>query len=196
MNAEETEWVQRFRRGAPGGFETLYSVYGDRLYRFCYRLCGRAADAEDLAQEAFLAAYQGRERFQGRASIGTWLFRIALYRWRQRPASERNRPSPLDSTGGGMAAEDPTQARLEQMVLEAALSSLNDDLREAFLLVKAEGFKYREAAEILGVPQGTVQYRVSEAASRLRTALSAETQPEPTSADARRSCGKEAPDAV
>jgi RNA polymerase sigma-70 factor (ECF subfamily) len=68
---------------------------------------------------------------------------------------------------------DPEQAGLERISLARALQALPDELRLAFLLVKAEGLKYREAAEVLGLPQGTIQYRVFEAVARLRVLLRA-----------------------
>jgi RNA polymerase sigma factor (sigma-70 family) len=70
-------------RGAPASFDALYAEHSNRIYRFCYRLCGHPVDAEDLAQEVFLAAYQGLSGFAGRSSLTTWLYRIAIYRWQR-----------------------------------------------------------------------------------------------------------------
>jgi RNA polymerase sigma-70 factor (ECF subfamily) len=153
-------------------FEAFYAKHGDRLYRFCYRLCGRAADAEDLTQEVFLAAYQGIDRFEGRASVATWLYRIALYRWRlMRQSRGPETVSVEEGEARSVLSTDPEQAGLDRISLDRALDSLPDELREAFLLVKAEGMKYREAATVLGIPQGTIQYRVFEAVARLRVLL-------------------------
>lgn len=153
-------------------FQALYAQHGSRIYRFCLRLCGSAADAEDLTQDVFLGAFQGRDKFEGRSSVQTWLYQIALNCWRH----SRRTPRLAMAT-----AEDAAQARpnLEQtvtdsMALTCALSSLPPDLRETFLLVRAEGFTYREAAQVLGIPQGTVQWRVHEASRRLRALLTEE----------------------
>jgi RNA polymerase sigma-70 factor, ECF subfamily len=162
--------MRPFPSGTPGTFEALYGEYGDRIYRFCYRLCGHAADAEDLTQEVFLAAYQALPRFAGRSSVATWLYRIALYRWRRLHGARRPETVPLDDEVT-VVSPDPSEAGLARLSLERALAALPDTLREPFLLVKAEGLKYREAAAVLSIPQGTVQSRVHDAAVMLRGLL-------------------------
>ena len=176
------------RRAGLAAFDALYATYGDRIYRFCFRLTGRAADAEDLAQEVFVAAYRGLGGFEGRSSVATWLYRIALYRWRRMREARRHEPAALDEELAG-TWPDPARATVARLSLEAALGTLPDSLREAFLLVKAEGLKYREAAEALDIPQGTVQGRVHEAVHRLRAVLREEdgaeggaTRPHPAGA--------------
>jgi len=161
-----------FRHGKPPSIEAVYAEYGDRIYRFCYRLCGRAAEAEDLAQDVFVAALQGLEGFEGRSSLSTWLYRIAFYRWRQLYPRGRMPALSLEEEVERMPVQpDLAHESLQRLGLEQALAALPSDLRDAFLLVKAEGLTYREAAEVLGTPQGTLQYRVHEAVQRLRVAL-------------------------
>src|SRR5436309_15835483 len=115
MTSGKRVQVRRFQRGEAGSFDALYSDYGDRIYRFCYRLCGHTADAEDLTQEVFLAAYQGLHRFAGRSSVATWLYRIALYRWQRIHGSRRIETVPLDEEMvGAAAAPDPASAGVER----------------------------------------------------------------------------------
>ncbi len=153
-------------------FPAFTQQYGDRIYRFCYRLCGSASDAEDLTQDVFLAAFQGGGRFEGRSSVQTWLYRIALNCWHQSRRTPRFDTTDLD--GVTQAGPDLEQAVTDSIALTCALAALPPDLREAFLLVKAEGLKYREAAQVLGIPQGTVQFRVHQASRRLRALLTEE----------------------
>jgi RNA polymerase sigma-70 factor, ECF subfamily len=175
MTSHEHDLVQRFQQNKPGAFDAVYAAYGDRVYRFCYRLCGHAADAEDLAQDVFLAAYQGLDRFESRCSLTTWLFRIALYRWQRLRGGPRPETLTMaDKLEGAGTAPDPAFASVQRLSLDQALASLAPALREAFLLVKVEGLKYREAAAVLGIPQGTVQSRVHDAAMRLRELLASE----------------------
>ena len=171
MTADERELVRRFQRGEPGSFDAFYDRYSDPVYRLCYRLCGHAADAEDLAQEVFLAAYQGLHRFVGRSSVSTWLYRIAMYRWQRLRAGPMSETVSLEEEPAALVSADPAAAGVERLSLGNALDALSVDLREAFLLVKAEGLKYREAAQVLDVPQGTLQYRVHEAVKKLRRLL-------------------------
>jgi RNA polymerase sigma-70 factor (ECF subfamily) len=159
---------------APPNFETLYREQKDRIYRFCYRLCGNAADAEDLAQEVFLLAYQSLHQFKGRSSVTTWLYRIALNRW-QRIRVKRPPDEPFhEETRIAGAACDPERIGIGRITLDAAMARLPDVLREAFLLVKVEGLKCREAAELLNIPLGTLLSRVHDATLRLRAALTEE----------------------
>lgn len=184
MASDEQDLVRRFHRGEPGSFDAFYDRYGNRVYRFCYRLCGHAADAEDLAQKVFLAAFQGLDRFESRCSLATWLYRIALYRWRRLHGGHKPETLTLsDELEGAVTAPDPASASLERLSLDRALASLAPALLEAFLLVRVEGLKYREAAAALGIPQGTVQSRVHDATARLREWLAEELEesaPDPT----------------
>jgi RNA polymerase sigma-70 factor (ECF subfamily) len=172
MADTERNLVGRFQHGEAGAFEQLFASYGDRVYRLCYRLCGHPADAEDLAQEVFVAAYQGLDRFAGRSSLTTWLYRIACFRWGQLRGRRPQDSVPLDAElDGAVTAPDPAPGHIERLALEEALNRLPEPLREAFVLVKGEGLKYREAAQVLGIPQGTVQSRVHDAVARLRALL-------------------------
>jgi RNA polymerase sigma-70 factor (ECF subfamily) len=163
------ERTRRMARDEPRNFEKLEEEYGGLVFRFCYRLCGHREDAEDLAQEVMLLLWRNLDRFEGRSSLPTWIYRIALNRRRR-----QRRPAvgsvDLEEAKDALA-KDSTESRLVRLTLDQALGNLSETLREAFLLVKAEGLKYREAAEVLGVPVGTVQSRVHEATTRLRSML-------------------------
>jgi len=176
MTADEQALIRKFCSGDAEAYEAVYAGYGERIYRFCHRLCGNPADAEDLTQEVFLAAFQGRQSFQGRASLNTWLYRIARYRWHARLSDSSHRHVPLaEAEGDGALSVDPMPTALDRMTLDQALSTLPPALRETFLLVKAEGLTCREAAEILEIPTGTVKYRIHEATGRLRKLLTPES---------------------
>lgn len=151
-------------------FQAFYAAHGAKVYRFCLRLCGSVSDAEDLTQDVFLAAFQGQARFEGRSSAQTWLCKIALNCFRRSVRMPRlvTAAMPEDAAQAGTGLE---QSVTENIMLSCALSALPPDLHEAFLLVKAEGLTYREAAEVLAIPQGTVQWRVHEASRRLRVLL-------------------------
>lgn len=154
----------------PADFQTLYAQHGPRIYRFCLRLCGSPEGAEDLTQDVFLAAWQGRERFEGRSSASTWLYKIALNCWRHSRRTPRLEMAAVreETPGAGPGLE---QSVADASALACALAALPPHQREAFLLVRAEGLTYREAAQALSVPLGTVQWRVHEASRRLRGLL-------------------------
>jgi RNA polymerase sigma-70 factor (ECF subfamily) len=178
MTHDENDLVRRFRTGDAGSFETLYRDYGVRIYRFCLRLCGNEADAEDLTQEVFLAAYKGLDRFTGRSTLATWLYRIALYRRRSASGLRRPQTVPLDESRLP-SSSDPAQVGMDRMALDNALRMLPENLRIAFLLVKEEGLLCREAAEALGIPEGTLKSRVYAAVVQLQRLLETEESATP-----------------
>ena len=148
----------------------LLLEHKDRIYRLALRLsAGSVAEAEDITQEALLAALKSFPLFLGRSRLTTWLYTVTVRTWRARQKKSRVETVALDALAPG--AQDDIALRLE---LDRALCALTPAQREAFVLVKAEGWTHKEAAKILGVPQGTVQARVFEAVRRLRALLSEE----------------------
>lgn len=184
MTTDEKNLVREFRAGEAGSFETLYRDYGTRLFRFCRRICGNDTDAEDLTQEVFLAAYRGASRFEGRCSLTTWLYRIALYRWRTLYKLRITQGTPIDDSVSSFSS-DPAQIGLDKVTMDRALSALPEKLREAFLLVKGEGLLYREAAEVLGIPEGTLKSRVQAAIVKLQSLLESEESAPPAKQSAK-----------
>ena len=153
----------------------LYDTHSERVFRFCLRLCmGNQEDAEDLTQEVFRAALGSLSRFAGRATTQTWLFRIAVFKSRELRLRRKN--FLIVSVPQELPAPSTERQMLTKLSLERALECLTEVQREAFLLVKAEGFTSKEAAGILQAPQGTVQSRVHEATVKLRAILTEETQ--------------------
>jgi len=156
-------------------FDALYDAHADWLFRLCLRLSGYChTEAEDLAQEVLVAVYQSLPRFANRARLTTWLYAVAIRTWRKHLARRPPPSLPLEDTDQSPIGADGMADRLTRVSVEAALIALPDPLREAFLLVKADGLTHKEAAHLLGIPIGTVQARVHEAARRLRLALSEE----------------------
>lgn len=152
--------------GPAFNFDELYADHGKPLYRFCLRLMGERAEAEDLAQDVFVAALVGKDKFRKDSSVRTWLFRIAVFKARDRQRQRKRETHTQEE----IPCQDVYAS--ERMAIEHGIEQLPAKLRNAFILVKAEQFTTAEAAEILGVPEGTVKYHVFEAIQRLRSALS------------------------
>jgi len=147
-------------------FEDLYRSRGGQVYRFALRLCANREDAEDLAAETFAAAFENWNKYRGEASPGTWLYSIALNKWRmvrRRKTVRLVGPDAIDTV-----SESFNFAELE---LVEAILNLPEKLKEAFLLVKGEGLTHAEAAKAVGVPTGTMYFRVHRAVLRLRSEL-------------------------
>ena len=155
------------------------------LYSAAYRLTRNSADAEDLVQETFLRAYRGFHQFEEGTNLKAWLYRILMntfineYRRRQRQpqtVSEDEIPdwylySKMAETGVEPSAETSVIEALPDEEVQEALSSLPDQFRMAVLLADVEGFSYKEIAEIMGVPIGTVMSRLHRGRKALEKRL-------------------------
>ena len=177
---EEQRFRARLKAGDHAAFDALFERHAAQMLGFLLPLTGSRAEAEDLVQEVFLAAYRAHASFQGRAKPISWLLGIAVRRWRD--CGRRGRLEILALDDNNAAGEHernfPRQTAVDTQVLDAmtlsqALSALTPPFRAALLLVASQGFTYREAADILEEPVGTVKWRVSEASRRMRALLTA-----------------------
>jgi RNA polymerase sigma-70 factor (ECF subfamily) len=166
--------IEGLRRGDMRAYEVVIDELHRPVYRFLLRLCGNASTAEDLTQETFLAVWQGIGSFQGRAKFKTWVFGIAYRQYLR--CRDRKTPDtlPLD--------EDRDQADCAELsavmhkterrhMVREAVYGLPDLYREAVCLVHLDGLSYREAAEVLEIPVGTVKSRMNAAFQLLREKL-------------------------
>lgn len=163
--------LERARRGDERAFAAMVAHHDRGLRALAYRLLGDRDRMDDALQEAYLRAFRGLPRFRGESSVATWLYRIAYNACLDELARERT-VVPLDSL---RERADPRPGAAETLPwldrLAAELASLAPDDRAAVLLVDAQGFDYRSAGEILGVPEGTVASRLNRARTTLRRAL-------------------------
>jgi len=175
----DAELVHRARRGDHEAFEALVKKFQDRVYRTAFHMTGNHGDADDVAQEAFLRAYRGLAGFDERAEFGTWLHRIvinaALNHLRAR--RRRGRTEPAEVAESLPAPEtDPaerTAAREEAREVLAALEELSPALRVTLTMATLEDMPYKDIAQALGIPEGTVAWRVNQARKTLRKRLAA-----------------------
>lgn len=174
-------------RSAAGGdaraFHDLVDRHADNLFRLAVTLSRSRADAEDVLQEALVGAYRGLSRFDGRASVKTWLTQIVVRQsarmWNKTRRAAR--AVAIDSSGGaatGAAGTGPTLSRPSPEVhvdrrldLMNAIDRLPDDHRQVILLREVQGLSYGEIAQALGVPQGTVESRLHRARAALKQRL-------------------------
>lgn len=150
-------------------FLALVREYDLRHRRLAYRLLGDRDRMDDVLQEAYARAFRALPRFRGRSGLATWLYRIVyntcIDELRRSGARKEVSLEEWRERGG---RRDDVEQRLD---LEAALASLSPELRAVVLLVDADELSYDEAAEILGIPAGTVASRLSRARDALRGAL-------------------------
>lgn len=175
--------VRAARSGDHRAFRRLVEQYDDGLRRLAFHLLGSREAMDDALQEAYLSAYRGLPQFRGDADVGTWLYRITytscLQRLRRKDGLEPTEDGLLEAMA--TPSPDPADEVLARDELCRALGTLTAEQCAALLLVHRDGFSYVDAAEILGVPVGTVASRVAAARKalerRLHVARSAEEEP-------------------
>lgn len=174
--------VRRARAGETAAFGELVSIYMQRCYYVALGMVGSPQDAEDLSQEAFVRAFRARDRLDPDRPFYPWLYQILrrLCFNFTRDTSARRRK--LEYAGGWLvaeaksraAADDPERARATDALrerLEREIAELSPTQREVFVLKEFQGLKYREIAELLDVPIGTVMSRLYAARQRLAERL-------------------------
>jgi RNA polymerase sigma-70 factor, ECF subfamily len=166
--------VDRARRGDQEAFAAVIRHYDRGLRSLAYRLLGDRDRMDDALQEAYLKAFRALPRFRGDSKLGTWLYRITYnVCLDELERSSRTTHLPLTEVPEPAGTTPPADEALSRReALAYALDSLNPDDRAAVLLVDADGFDYRAAGEILGVPAGTVASRLNRARAALRQTLS------------------------
>lgn len=173
--------VDQAASGSREAFDELVRRHQARIFNLARALAGNDGDAEDLAQEAFVRAFRGIRRFRGESSFRSWLYKVTVNaarshlsrRIRQRPVwgqvIEADSPSSgAEAVGSGHDLEDELATR---DAIDRALTALPEELRTAVVLRDIEGLEYREIADALKVPIGTVESRIFRGRQRLRALL-------------------------
>jgi RNA polymerase sigma-70 factor (ECF subfamily) len=180
QDAQEEELISRCLAGDVEAFRPLVQRYQRLTFSVALRMLGSRADAEDIAQQAFVDAFNALDRFHGdgrRHAFSTWLLRIAVNRSKDVLKSKRRTEEPLDGDVTGSAAafayDPPTPeadaSRGERRArVEAALLELPTKYREVLILKDAEDLSYEEIRAILQLPLTTLKIRVVRARAMLR----------------------------
>ena len=166
--------VARCQAGDVEAFETIYRQHASRLYTLACRMAGSPEDGEDLLQEIFLQAYRKLGSFKGDATLGTWLYRLALNHCLDYVRSRRAKMNRLTSAIEGEIACEPAARRetpIARLDLERAVERLPEGCREAFVLHDVEGFDHKEVGRLLGIAEGTSKSQVFKARMKLRALL-------------------------
>lgn len=155
-------------------FDRAALVHIPELLRVASRLCGSAEAGEDLLQETYLQAWRSFHRFEAGTNCRAWLFKILLYTYSSQNRKRMRQPFLVDLDAAGETAllvEPPTPDTLSVEAVKTAFDRLPEAFRTLVVLVDVEGLTYREAAESLGIPVGTVMSRLSRGRGLLRLEL-------------------------
>ena len=191
QDASDLELVRSAGGGDDDAFHTLIDRHAPMLFRVAQSLTRNRQDAEDLVQETFVGAYRGLKHFAGRSSVKTWLVQIltrqaakAWHRTRHhrharsidRATSDADQSGAARFNGPEMdrAMSSPSRtAQIDQRLdVMATLKALSSPHREVLVLREIRGLSYEEIAQVLDVPRGTVESRLSRARAEFREKLS------------------------
>lgn len=168
---DERELVARCRKGDRDAQREIYVRTSERIYRLLLRMTRNADDAFDLAQETYLRAFARMAHFDGRSSLATWLYRIAVNEALQfLRRSERVRKN-LQAEAVQNRTTDDGERIIARLDVEEALTTLSPDDRAILLLRYQEGQDYRQIAQVLQCAEGTVASRLNRARGRLAQLL-------------------------
>lgn len=187
MRTDE-ELMERYREGSREAFEELFSRHHRRVIRFCYRMTGDRARAEEAAQEVFLRIARAASTYRPTAKFSTWMFTIARRSTLNflRDEKETGGKVPLAEEGdreevpGAVEVEARADSNPEQTAWGAqlgdrfveALQSLPETYRSAFVLNRGDGLSYEEVAAVLGITVQAVKSRIFRAREMLLRDLS------------------------
>ncbi len=154
--------------GDAGAFATLIERQYDRLFRLCFRLTGSQAEAEDLTQDICAALPAKLQSYRGEARFTTWAYRLCVNAAHDRRRRAATHAKAADGWGdwelNRRAADEETEEALDW--LTQAMRSLPDDLRDTLALV-LDDMTHKEAGDVLGISEGTVSWRISQARKHL-----------------------------
>jgi RNA polymerase sigma-70 factor, ECF subfamily len=171
--AEQADVVAAAARGDLAAFERLYRQFSPRVFGLCLRLTGQREAAEDCTQECFVAAWRSLARFEQRSRFSTWLHRIAVHTVLARRRGLRVEYEVAEPASGLPEVAD--QGGVPPLDLEHAIGALPEGARHVLVLVGIYGFSHAEAAQTLGIAEGTCKAQLHRARGLLSAALGLES---------------------
>ncbi len=177
--------LDALRSGDRAEFARLVDKYHEMIYRLAIKMVNNPQDAEDILQETFIKAYRHLEKFDGRSSLSTWLYRIAtnealMFLRRQKPDmisvdetldTGEGELEPLKIVDWSSLPEDELMSAEAQVYLDKAVEKLSPSLRVVFVLRDIQSLSTRETAEVLNISETAVKTRLSRARLQLREEL-------------------------
>ena len=169
--------IARARRGDADAFEQLVIAYRDQVFRLALRMCGNEADADEVAQEAFLSAWKALPNFRGDSQFSTWLYQLTSHAAIDLLRREKRQIAAEDITE--VSVSDPAPSPQQQaersetrQAVRDAMGQLSPEYRQIVVLRFLQELSYEEIGAVLKLPPGTVKSRLNRAKAQLKDILS------------------------
>ena len=181
--SEEAVLVEEALAGKMPAFEKLVSLYGKKIYNYCYRMTGNKEDAEDISQDVFLKSYRSLNGFKRNSQFSTWIYRIAhnacIDHHRKKKvetvsltrSDEDNGKQDNEIVSDSLSLEEEVLMNERKNAVHSAIAKLRPEYRTVIILRDIDGLSYDEIAGVLNIPLGTVKSYISRAREELRTTL-------------------------
>jgi RNA polymerase sigma-70 factor (ECF subfamily) len=189
---QERRLLQRLHRGDDQAFATIVRLNQQRIFNLVFRMLGNRQEAEDVAQDVFVSAFQVIHTFRGESRLSTWLYRIAINHCKNRlkylKRRSKHRGRPLDdltdhdmatsdsATGSQYHAhiprpDDQVAGQQLEVAIQSQIAALDEEHRALVILRDIQGLSYQEISEVTGLNVGTVKSRLHRARLELKEAL-------------------------
>ncbi len=167
---DEKELIKKLQQGDKNAEELFFKKYSPLIFNVAFQITRRRSIAEDVVQDAFLAAFKNIKKFKSASRLSTWLYRIAANRAKYVVAREEKQRKWEENAVEKSLPDIPKEYegnRLKEIIW-LGMEELGENEREIITLIDIEGMKYEEASKLLNVPVGTVRSRISRARSHLK----------------------------
>lgn len=177
---EEYLLLKKFAAGDEEAFAELYDRYAERLVQYVHRCVGDWQEAEDIVQEVFVQVMKDAATFEPKATLSTWLFRIATFMClkKKRDRGIRGRILSRETDAGTFDRDNPETDAGEDVLLKERVAAIKEligtlpqEHKTVFVLREYENMSYRDIADVLGIELGTVKSRLYRAREMLREGL-------------------------
>ncbi len=174
---DESELIRRAQAGNADAFESLLEARYDTLYRFAFKWCGNKADAEDVAQQACIKLARSITQFRFESKFSSWLYRLVINcakDWQKSQSRHESVRHEFVEDGDEIlenysAVDNAAENLIYLRQILHMLGSMSEGFKETALLVHAEGLSHAEAAEVLGVKESTISWRLHEMRKQLQS---------------------------
>ena len=178
MIYDEVTALRRAKRGDQEAFAWLVETYQGPVYRLVLRMGLRPADAEEAAQNAFVAAWRGLPAFRGDAKFSTWLYRLATnaaidFLRREKKHTDHADIDELEQPDDGPSPQETVERSERTAAIRTAVAALPEQYRQVLLLRYMQELSYEEIGRALNLPEGTVKSRINRAKGQLKELLAA-----------------------